>query len=134
MKLTVYADNHNVIPDTENSQSIHYSEANESPNAVFDEVEVFDALEYTGYDFINSMQQKVRHGGKIKFVGTDAIEVIRAIHSGSAELPEASKVLMSGRSHLTSVHDIKSAMESLGLKVGLVGIMGNRYSIEGVRG
>ena len=84
MKLTVYADNHNAIPDTESSQSVHYSEAIESPNAVFDEVEVFDALEYTGYDFINSMQQKVRHGGKIKFVGTDAIEVIRAIHSGSA--------------------------------------------------
>tara|TARA_R100000995_G_C3409478_1_gene88674 strand:- start:6 stop:410 length:405 start_codon:yes stop_codon:yes gene_type:complete len=134
MKLIVYAGQADSLPASQDCESIHYSEVQSSPDAVFDEVEVLDALEYAGYGLIEQICKKIRHGGRIRFVGTDAIEVVRAINSGRANLPEASSLLMSGRNQLTSVHDVKEIMASLGLQIGLVGIMGNRYSVEGVRG
>jgi len=104
------------------------------PDAVFEEIELIDVLEFSEDNLIlQKVLRKMRHGGKIRIVGNDALQVLSAAYNGVCTLEQASDLILDGRKRLISAHKVRDMLGSVGLKVTMVGIVGNRYSLEAQR-
>ena len=53
--------------------------------------------------------------------------------NGRMNLTNASAVLLDGRTRLTSAHELKRTLLSLGMEVKVVSIFGSRYLVEATR-
>ena len=53
--------------------------------------------------------------------------------NGRMNLVNASSVLLDGRTRLTSAHELKKTLMSLGMEVKTVSIFGSRYLVEAMR-
>ena len=120
--------------ENENLKIVNESQVDSLPNAVFEQLEVIDLLEFFDDDSIlEKILSKLRQGGKIKITGNDAIQVLNAASNGSYNLEQASKLILDGRKRLISANQLKSKLSSLGLNVTLLGIVGSRYTLEAQR-
>lgn len=120
--------------ENENLKIVNESQVDSLPNAVFEQLEVIDLLEFFDDDSIlEKILSKLRHGGKIKITGNDAIQVLNGASNGSYNLEQASKLILDGRKRLISANQLKSKLSSLGLNVTLLGIVGSRYTLEAQR-
>lgn len=118
----------------ENLKIINESEIDSLPDAVFEELEAIDVLEFFDDDsIIQKLLSKLRHGGKIKISGNDAIQVLTGASSGGYSLEQASKLILDGRKRLISADQLKNKLTSLGVNVTLLGIVGSRYTLEAQR-
>jgi hypothetical protein len=138
MKSIIYVDGKSspAIFDSNNEslRIISEKEIDSLPDAIFEELETLDLLEFLEDDeVLTKVLGKLRHGGKIKISGNDAIQVLSAASSGACSLDEASNLILNGRKRLISVHDLKKKLTSFGLNVTLVGIVGSRYTLEAQR-
>ena len=137
MKAIVYVDGKSSPPFTNKSEdlSVLSSENIDSlPDAVFEEIELLDVLEFSERpEILEVAIKKLRHGGKIKITGTDALQVIKSAAFGMCDLEHASSVMLGGRNKLVSAHNLKEGLSSVGLNVTLVGIMGYKYVVEAQR-
>lgn len=106
----------------------------ELPAAVYNELELIDVLEYDPRsEILQIAVSKIRHGGSIKVVGTDAIQITRGLHNGTMTAREASVHLLNGRIRLNSIHEVRSMLESVGFKIQFATISGNKYLLEALR-
>ena len=131
MKAIVYVDEKSspsLMNKSEEISILPSENIDSLPDAVFEEVELLDVLE-----FLDVAIKKLRHGGKIKITGTDALQVIKSAAFGLCDLEHASNVMLGGRNKLVSAHKLKERLSSAGLKVTLVGIMGYKYVVEAQR-
>ena len=120
--------------ENENLKIVNESQVDSLPNAVFEQLEVIDLLEFFDDDSIlEKILSKLRHGGKIKITVNDAIQVLNGASNGSYNLEQASKLILDGRKRLISANQLKSKLSSLGLNVTLLGIVGSRYTLEAQR-
>jgi|TARA_R110000751_G_scaffold305453_2_gene421911 hypothetical protein len=137
MKAIVYVDGKSSPSFTNNSEdlSVLSSENIDSlPDAVFEEIELLDVLEFSERpEILEVAIKKLRHGGKIRITGTDALQVIKSAAFGMCDLEHASSVMLGGRNKLVSAHNLKEGLSSVGLNVTLVGIMGYKYVVEAQR-
>ena len=137
MKAIVYVDGKSSPPFTNKSEdlSVLSSENIDSlPDAVFEEIELLDVLEFSERpEILGVAIKKLRHGGKIKITGTDALQVIKSAAFGMCDLEHASSVMLGGRNKLVSAHNLKEGLSSVGLNVTLVGIVGYKYVVEAQR-
>jgi hypothetical protein len=137
MKAIVYVDGKSSPPFTNKSEdlSVLSSENIDSlPDAVFEEIELLDVLEFSERpEILEVAIKKLRHGGKIKITGTDALQVIKSAAFGMCDLEHASSVMLGGRNKLVSAHNLKEGLSSVGLNVTLVGIVGYKYVVEAQR-
>ena len=137
MKAIVYVDGKSSPPFTNKSEdlSVLSSENIDSlPDAVFEEIELLDVLEFSERpEILEVAIKKLRHGGKIRITGTDALQVIKSAAFGMCDLEHASSVMLGGRNKLVSAHNLKEGLSSVGLNVTLVGIMGYKYVVEAQR-
>lgn len=137
MKAIVYVDGKSSPSFTNNSEdlSVLSSENIDSlPDAVFEEIELLDVLEFSERpEILEVAIKKLRHGGKIRITGTDALQVIKSAAFGMCNLEHASSVMLGGRNKLVSAHNLKEGLSSVGLNVTLVGIMGYKYVVEAQR-
>jgi hypothetical protein len=137
MKAIVYVDGKSSPSFTINSEdlSVLSSENIDSlPDAVFEEIELLDVLEFSERpEILEVAIKKLRHGGKIRITGTDALQVIKSAAFGMCDLEHASSVMLGGRNKLVSAHNLKEGLSSVGLNVTLVGIMGYKYVVEAQR-
>ena len=136
MKAIVYVDGKSSPPFTNTSAvSVLPSEDIDFlPDAVFEEIELLDVLEFSERpEILEVTIKKLRHGGKIKITGTDALQVIKSAAFGICDLEHASNVILGGRNKLVSAHGLKDRLSSVGLNVTLVGIVGYRYTVEAQR-
>jgi len=137
MKAIVYVDGKSSPPFINGSEelSVVSSENIDSlPDAVFEKVDLLDVLEFSDRSEILEVAiGKLRHGGKIKITGTDALQVIKSAAFGLCDLEHASSVMLGGRNKLVSAHRLKERLSSVGLNVTLVGIVGYKYVVEAQR-
>jgi len=137
MKAIVYVDGKSSPPFTNKSEdlSVLSSENIDSlPDAVFEEIELLDVLEFSERpEILEVAIKKLRHGGKIKITGTDALQVIKSAAFGTCDLEHASSVMLGGRNKLVSAHNLKEGLSSVGLNVTLVSIVGYKYVVEAQR-
>ena len=137
MKAIVYVDGKSSPPFTNKSEdlSVLSSENIDSlPDAVFEEIELLDVLEFSERpEILEVAIKKLRHGGKIRITGTDALQVIKSAAFGMCDLEHASSVMLGGRNKLVSAHNLKEGLSSVGLNVTLVGIVGYKYVVEAQR-
>ena len=138
MKAIIYVEGKSSHPFQEQIEGeislVNILDVNSLPNAVFDEVEVIDGLEFSDEeDVLDRIIQKVRHGGALKIRGTDALQVFNNASTGSCSLEEATKLMLGGRQKLTSAHQLKDKIVARGLDVSLVGIVGYKYIVEAHR-
>jgi hypothetical protein len=137
MKAIVYVDGKSSPPFENEKESIslvNSLEIDSLPDAVFEEVELLDVLEFSDEPNILEIAiKKIRHGGTLKITGTDALQVIKGAAFGLCDLQHASEALLNGRNKLVSAHDLKNKLSSFGLNVSLVGIVGYKYIVEAQR-
>jgi|TARA_Y100000310_G_scaffold270418_1_gene284223 hypothetical protein len=137
MKAIVYVDGKSSPPFENKKDSISLVtslEIDSLPDAIFEEIELLDVLEFSDKpDILEIAIKKVRHGGTLRITGTDAIQVIKSAAFGVCNLQHASEVMLNGRNRLVSAHELKNALSSLGLNVSLIGIVGYRYTVEAQR-
>jgi|TARA_R100000995_G_scaffold37301_1_gene17141 hypothetical protein len=138
MKAIVYVEGKSSAPflvsGDGNVSSVDSTQMDSLPNAVFEEVELVDVIEFSeNPNIVDIAVKKLRHGGVLKITGTDALQVIRNAACGVCAIPEASENLLNGRNNLTSAHDLKNRLASSGLEISSVGIIGYRYVVEAVR-
>jgi hypothetical protein len=138
MKSIIYVDGKSspAIFDSNNEslRIVNEKEIDSLPDAVFEELETLDVIEFLEDDeLLAKIVGKLRHGGKLKISGNDAIQVLTAASSGACSLEEANKLILNGRKRLISVHDLKKKLTSFGLNITLVGIVGSRYTLEAQR-
>jgi hypothetical protein len=137
MKAIVYVDGKSSPPFTSESADLSVLSSEDIdflPDAVFEEIELLDVLEFSERpEILEVTIKKLRHGGKIKITGTDALQVIKSSAFGICDLEHASNVMLGGRNKLVSAHSLKDRLSSVGLNVTLVGIVGYRYTVEAQR-
>ena len=137
MKAIVYVDGKSSPPFENKSEEVSIissEEIDSLPSAVFEEVELLDVLEFSDRSEILEVAiSKLRHGGKIKITGTDALQVIKSAAFGACDLEHASNVMLKGRKNLVSAHNLKGRLSSVGMTVTLVGILGYKYVVEAQR-
>ena len=106
----------------------------ELPNAVYNEIELVDVLEYDERpEILQIVASKIRHGGVIKIVGTDAIQITKCVSEGLMTAAEASIHLLNGRIRLNSIHEVRKMLESVGFQIQFATISGNKYLLEALR-
>ena len=104
------------------------------PASVYDEIELVDVLEYDDRsEILDLIVSKIRHGGILRIAGTEALQVTRVLLNGDLNLEDASGKLLDGRTRLTSVHHLKSRLQSMNLEIKLEAIAAFRYVIEAQR-
>mgnify|MGYP003626605341 FL=1 len=104
------------------------------PSAVYDEVELIDVLEYDERPgILNIAASKLRHGGSIKIIGTDAIQITKSLSEGSMTAADASIHLLNGRIRMNSIHEVRKMLESVGFQIQFATISGNKYLLEALR-
>ena len=118
MKSIIYVDGKSspAIFDSNNEslRIVNEKEIDSLPDAVFEELETLDVIEFLEDDeLLAKIVGKLRHGGKLKISGNDAIQVLTAASSGACSLEEANKLILNGRKRLISVHDLKKQYQRL---------------------
>tara|TARA_R110000751_G_scaffold214454_2_gene317926 strand:- start:925 stop:1341 length:417 start_codon:yes stop_codon:yes gene_type:complete len=137
MKAIIYVDGKSSPPfinESEELSMLSSKDIDSLPNAIFEEIELLDVLEFSDRpEILEVAISKLRHGGKIKITGTDALQVIKNAALGVCNLEQASSFMLGGRNKLVSAHNLKEGLSSVGLNVTLVGIMGYKYVVEAQR-
>lgn len=113
---------------------INNERLDELPSAVYHELELVDVLEYDERpDILDIAISKMRHGATLKLLGTDSIQIIRALNNGTIGPEEASNKLLNGRMKMNSIHELQEKLTSKGLEVRFASISGDKYILEAVR-
>lgn len=137
MKAIVYVDEKSspsLINKSEEISVLSSENIDSLPDAIFEEIELLDVLEFSDRpEILDIAIKKLRHGGVIKITGTDALQVIKSAAFGLCDLEHASNVMLGGRNKLVSAHKLKEQLSSVGLNVTLVGIVGYKYVVEAQR-
>ena len=137
MKAIVYVEGKSSSPFEDGVagvETVESSHLESMPSAVYEDLELIDVLEFhQSPDVVKFACSKIRHGGTLRFSGTDAIEVMKTSKNGRMNLVNASSVLLDGRTRLTSAHELKKTLMSLGMEVKTVSIFGSRYIVEAMR-
>ena len=137
MRALIYSEGQSSSPFANQSSNIDYVPSNKLaslPAAVYEEIELIDVVEFDpNPDILSVALQKLRHGGLIRIVGTDALQVMRGSETGKLSISEASKYLLEGRLRLTSAHDLKNKLTSMNMAVSTVSLGGFRYLVEAHR-
>jgi len=137
MRALIYVEGKSSSPfvdGTHGIECIKSSQLKSLPAAVYEEIELIDVLEFDEDPSILSVAlQKLRHGGVIRIVGTDALQVMRESDGGRIDMDVASNHLLGGRLRLTSAHDLKNKLSSMQMNVSTVSIGGFRYLVEAQR-
>ena len=97
MKAIVYVEGKSSAPflvsGDGNVSSVDSTQMDSLPNAVFEEVELVDVIEFSeNPNIVDIAVKKLRHGGVLKITGTDALQVIRNAACGVCAIAEASEI------------------------------------------
>jgi hypothetical protein len=137
MKAIVYVEGKSSPPFEDGVvgiENVESSSLDSLPVAVYEDLELLDVLEFSeNPNVLDLAFSKIRHGGTLRVLGTDAIEVMRSSQAGRVALDAASQHLLNGRLRMTSAHDLKASLVGLGMEITTVSILGSRYLVEAKR-
>lgn len=137
MKAIVYVEGKSSPPFEDGVvgiENVESSSLDSLPVAVYEDLELLDVVEFSeNPNVLNVAFSKIRHGGTLRILGTDAIEVMRSSKAGRVALDAASQHLLNGRLRMTSAHDLKASLVGLGMEITTVSILGSRYLVEAKR-
>ena len=137
MKAIVYVEGKSSPPFEDGVvgiENVESSSLDSLPVAVYEDLELLDVVEFSeNPNVLNVAFSKIRRGGTLRILGTDAIEVMRSSQAGRVALDAASQHLLNGRLRMTSAHDLKASLVGLGMEITTVSILGSRYLGEAKR-
>tara|TARA_R100001377_G_scaffold31597_1_gene17244 strand:+ start:2283 stop:2699 length:417 start_codon:yes stop_codon:yes gene_type:complete len=137
MKACVYVENKSkpsLVAIGSTLECIPSNKIDTLPSAVYNEIELIEVLEYDERpEILQLVASKIRHGGSIKIVGTDAIQVTKGVSEGSMTAADASIHLLNGRVRMNSIHEVRKMLESVGFQILFATISGNKYLLEALR-
>ena len=104
---------------TDGYEHVDLSEIGSLDDAAYEEIFVDSCLEYIEQrdDFIKELVKKIRYAGQIIISGSDVYEISRAMMSKNLSLEETNSILYNGRYSISSVLDVVTRLQQLGLNI-----------------
>ena len=105
--------------ETDGYEQVDLSEIGNLDDAAYEEIFVDSCLDFIQQrdDFTQELVKKIRYGGQIIISGSDVYEISRAMMSKNLRLEEANSIMYNGRYSISSVLDMVSKLQQLGLTI-----------------
>jgi len=103
------------------------------PDATCTEILMIDSLDYAPPETLLHVVQKLRHGGVIQIVGTDLLEICRAIFLGLLPMEECNIHLTNSRIKIVPLMQVQQQLQEMGLEVFETAIKSVKYDIRAKR-
>ena len=103
------------------------------PDAICTEILMIDSLDYAPPDTLLNTVKKLRHGGVIQIVGTDLLEISRAIFLGLLPMEECNVHLTNSRIKIVPLIQVQQQLQQMGLEVIESALKSIKYDIRAKR-